>query len=92
MGKAKQAAAANRYAVAAAALEDEAKRVNVLSTLELEVGADSFQYGKARLQCRGAVWTLWERSAQLTLEEERPRLASVIGTGESSAGRHPAQK
>lgn len=76
----------NRYAVAA--VEDEAQRVNVLSTLELEVAADSFQYGKARLQCRGAVWSLWERGAQLTLEEERPRLASVIGTGETSAGKH----
>lgn len=81
-----QAPAANRYAVAAAALEDESRRVTTLSTLELEVGAESFQYGKARLQCRGAVWALWERSAMLTLEEERPRLASVIGTGETSAG------
>ncbi|XP_034249998.1 uncharacterized protein LOC117650580 [Thrips palmi] len=81
-----QSPAANRYAVAAAALEDEAKRVTTLSTLELEVGPESFQYGKARLQCRSAMWALWERNAMLTLEEERPRLASVIGTGETSAG------
>ncbi|KAK3910024.1 Fasciclin-3, partial [Frankliniella fusca] len=66
--------------------EDEARRMTVVSSLELEVGADSFQYGKARLQCRGAVWALWERSQQLVLEEERPRLSPVIGSGDSGTG------
>lgn len=80
--KAKQVA--SRYS--SSSLEDEAKRVTVLSTLELEMGTDSFQYGKARLQCHGSVWGLWDRNNVLILEEERPRLASVIGTGESSAG------
>lgn len=69
-----------------AAQEDEARRMTVVSALELEMGADSFQYGKARLQCRGSVWALWERSQQLVLEEERPRLSPVIGSGDSSAG------
>lgn len=54
--------------------------------LELDIDGSSFQYGKVRIECEATMFQLYRSKVELVLEEERPRLASVLGTRESSLG------
>jgi hypothetical protein len=47
----------------------------------------TFHYGKLRVQCVATMFHLYHEEAETILEEERPRLASVLGTRESSLGK-----
>nr|CAD7458647.1 unnamed protein product [Timema tahoe] len=53
-------------------------------SLEMEISASSFQYGKVRLQCLATMFQLYRGEVEVVLEEERPRPASVLGTRETS--------
>ena len=45
-----------------------------------------FQFGKLRVRCVATMFQLYSEGAEAILEEERPRLAPVLGTHESSPG------
>lgn len=62
------------------------RRVTIIG-LEMEIDSGSFPLGKLRIECRAAVLKLYNSNVELILEEERPRLASVLGTRESSKGK-----
>lgn len=61
------------------------KQVTVVG-LEMDVEGSSFQYGKLRVECEATMFQFYRSKIELILEEERPRLASVLGTRESSLG------
>ncbi|XP_063228946.1 uncharacterized protein LOC134534412 [Bacillus rossius redtenbacheri] len=65
---------------------DSGEREVTTVWLELEVQGSSFQAGKLQLRCEAQLYRLYSRAAEVVLEEERPRLASVLGTRESSLG------
>ncbi|XP_049940952.1 uncharacterized protein LOC126417100 [Schistocerca serialis cubense] len=64
--------------------QQQTRYVTVIG-LEMDVGSDAFRGGKLRLACRGALFGLYRQQALRVIDEERPRLASVLGTRESSA-------
>nr|CAD7431453.1 unnamed protein product [Timema monikensis] len=66
--------------------ESASDRVVTSIDLETEIEASSFQNGKMRLQCVATMFQLYRGEAERTLEEEKPILASVLGTRESSLG------
>ena len=54
----------------------------VKSTLDLDTDTKSFQGGRLKLKCVGSIFSLNRRSAEVKIEEEKPRSASVkAGTG-----------
>ncbi|XP_059475985.1 uncharacterized protein LOC132196997 isoform X2 [Neocloeon triangulifer] len=72
-------------------LRDESKapafpRGAVRSHLEVELGLSSFRDGKLHLRCEANLFGAARDAAEVQLDEERPRLASVLGTRES----HPS--
>ncbi|XP_065351107.1 uncharacterized protein LOC135946710 [Cloeon dipterum] len=72
-------------------LKDEARpaafvRGAVRSHLEVELGLSSFRDGKLHLRCEANLFGTARDAAEVQLDEERPRLASVLGTRES----HPS--
>lgn len=58
----------------------------VRSHLEAELGLSSFRDGKLHLRCEANLYGAARDAAEALLDEERPRLASVLGTRES----HPS--
>lgn len=62
------------------------RKVTVIG-LELDIEGSSFLYGKVRIECEASMFQLFRSKVELILEEERPRLASVLGTRESSIGK-----
>lgn len=52
----------------------------------MDMDSSTFLYGKLRVQCVATMFQLYREEAEAILEEERPRLASVLGTRESSPG------
>ncbi|KAF4517350.1 hypothetical protein B566_EDAN011737, partial [Ephemera danica] len=64
----------------------ESIRGAVRSGLESELGAASFRDGKVHVRCEASLFGMAREAAELLLEEEKPRLASVLGTRES----HPS--
>ncbi|XP_066591260.1 uncharacterized protein [Prorops nasuta] len=55
-----------------------------IAGLDFEIIPDSFSNGKLFIICRATVFHLYQKKADAVLIEERPRLASVLGTRESS--------
>lgn len=55
-----------------------------IAGLEVELTAESFSGGKLKVICRANVFDVYNDATSVILEEERPRLASVLGTRESS--------
>ena len=43
------------------------------SALELEIDSNTFEGGKARLQCVASLFHLYKREVELIVEEEKPR-------------------
>ncbi|PSN46591.1 hypothetical protein C0J52_24399 [Blattella germanica] len=64
--------------------DDPQSRLVTMIGLELDMDSSTFQFGKLRVQCVATMFQLYREEAEAILEEERPRLASVLGTRESS--------
>ncbi|KAJ9601696.1 hypothetical protein L9F63_000167, partial [Diploptera punctata] len=65
--------------------DDPQSRLVTTIGLELDMDSSTFQYGKLRVQCVATMFQLYREEAEAILEEERPRLAPVLGTHESSS-------
>jgi hypothetical protein len=65
--------------------DPQSRKVTTIG-LELDMDSSTFQTGKLRVQCVATMFQLYRQEAEAILEEERPRLASVLGTRESSLG------
>lgn len=67
------------------------KRQPVITTsfLEFEIDGETFQGGRAKVECIATVFNLYKRSVERILEEERPRPrpSSVLGTRDSASGK-----
>lgn len=61
--------------------ENEQKTV---AGLNFEAIQDNFSNGRLYVVCHAKVFHLYEKKADALLIEERPKLASVLGTRESS--------
>ncbi|OWR45013.1 hypothetical protein KGM_205852 [Danaus plexippus plexippus] len=78
------------------ALEEEAtdpiptiqssKKVASISQLSFMVRPDSFERGQLRLTCISTVHSVYNEQAELVINEERPQIASVLGTRDHSSG------
>lgn len=55
-----------------------------IAGLDFEIIPDSFNNGRLHIICHANVFHLYKKTADVLLIEERPRLASVLGTRESS--------
>ncbi|XP_067213651.1 uncharacterized protein [Linepithema humile] len=55
-----------------------------IAGLDFETMQDNFRNGILHIVCQANVFHLYQRTADVLLKEERPRLASVLGTRESS--------
>lgn len=55
-----------------------------VAELDLETMQDTFSNGRLLIICHANVFHLYKETAEISLKEERPRLASVLGTRESS--------
>lgn len=55
-----------------------------VAELDFETMQDSFSNGRLQIVCHANVFHLYKEMAEVSLKEERPRLASVLGTRESS--------
>lgn len=61
-----------------------------IGDLEFEVDLSAASSGKLEVRCVADVYHAYRTEAKVVLVEERPRLASVLGTRESSTGTVPA--
>ncbi|XP_011685160.1 PREDICTED: uncharacterized protein LOC105448340 isoform X1 [Wasmannia auropunctata] len=57
---------------------------HTVAGLDFETMQDSFSNGRLKIVCHANVFHLYKEKAEVSLKEERPRLASVLGTRESS--------
>lgn len=57
------------------------------TTVGLELEVNSFKVGKMRIRCVAELYGVFKATAETVLDEERPRLASILGTF-SSAGKN----
>ncbi|KAG8227871.1 hypothetical protein J437_LFUL007181 [Ladona fulva] len=64
---------------------DEGNATTSTLGLEVEAGSSTFRRGRLTLRCQATLLSAYNASAELVIEEERPRLASVLGTRESSS-------
>lgn len=71
-----------------AAVEGRRAPKITVSGLELDIDGNTFQGGKARLQCVASLFHLYNSEAEIVLEEERPRPrpSSVLGTRDATSG------
>lgn len=67
------------------AASDDAWRSTNTVGLQLEV--NSFKVGKMRIRCVAELYGVFKTSAETVLDEEKPRLASILGTF-SSTGKY----
>lgn len=56
------------------------------TTVGLKLEVNSFKVGKMRIRCVAELYGVFKATAETVLDEERPRLASILGTF-SSAGK-----
>ncbi|XP_047343094.1 uncharacterized protein LOC124946435 isoform X3 [Vespa velutina] len=55
-----------------------------IAGLDFEIASNTFSNGKLQVVCNANVFHLYQKKAEVLLKEERPILASVLGTRESS--------
>lgn len=55
-----------------------------VTTVSLQVEVTKFQSGKLRLECVVQLYDVYSSAQELWLDEDRPRLASVLSTRDSS--------
>nr|XP_034184074.1 uncharacterized protein LOC117606127 [Osmia lignaria] len=63
---------------------DDNQQLITMAGLDFEIIPDSFSNGRLHIVCHANVFHLYNKQADVLLTEERPRLASVLGTRESS--------
>lgn len=63
---------------------DDNQQLITMAGLDFEIIPDSFSNGRLHIVCHANVFHLYNKQADVLLIEERPRLASVLGTRESS--------
>ncbi|XP_018055539.1 PREDICTED: uncharacterized protein LOC108691986 [Atta colombica] len=63
---------------------DDSQQHVIIAGLDFETMQDSYSNGKLKIMCHANVFHLYKKMAEVSLKEERPRLASVLGTRESS--------
>ncbi|XP_018399729.1 PREDICTED: uncharacterized protein LOC108777362 [Cyphomyrmex costatus] len=63
---------------------DDSQQHMTVAGLDFETMQDSYSNGKLKIMCHANVFHLYKETAEVSLKEERPRLASVLGTRESS--------
>jgi hypothetical protein len=63
---------------------DANKRAWVKYSLETDTDVNSFRNGRLKLKCIASVYSIYHRMAEIQIEEEKPRSASVLGTIDSS--------
>lgn len=51
------------------------------------VRPDSFERGQLRLTCISTVHSVYSEQAELVINEERPQIASVLGTRDGAGGK-----
>lgn len=56
----------------------------IVAGLDFETMQGSFSNGRLKIVCYANVFHLYKETMEVFLKEERPRLASVLGTRESS--------
>lgn len=66
----------------------EEKKMLTTAGIELEVDVSNFQGGKMRVACVADIYRIYSTQTEVVVDEERPRLASVLGTRDSSSGTH----
>ncbi|XP_073951281.1 uncharacterized protein [Choristoneura fumiferana] len=59
---------------------ETSNKVASLSQLSFMVRPDSFERGQLRLTCISSVHSVYSEQAELVINEERPQIASVLGT------------
>ncbi|KAF9422839.1 hypothetical protein HW555_001623, partial [Spodoptera exigua] len=59
-------------------------KVASISQLSFMVRPDSFERGQLRLTCISTVHSVYSEQAELVINEERPQIASVLGTRDSA--------
>ncbi|XP_041976502.1 uncharacterized protein LOC121731213 [Aricia agestis] len=60
------------------------KKVASISQLSFMVRPDSFERGQLRLTCISSVHAVYSEQAELVINEERPQIASVLGTRDAA--------
>lgn len=63
---------------------NDSQQYMIIAGLDFETMQDSYSNGKLKIVCHANVFHLYKETAEVSLKEERPRLASVLGTRESS--------
>lgn len=58
----------------------------VKSTVEMDTDANSFRGGRLKLKCVGSVFSVNRRSAEVQIDEEKPRSASVKAGSKDASG------
>ncbi|XP_022175831.1 uncharacterized protein LOC111037516 [Myzus persicae] len=58
------------------------------NTVGLELEVNSFKVGKMRIRCVAELYGVFKTSAETVLDEEKPRLASILGTFSSTGASH----
>ncbi|XP_034824331.1 uncharacterized protein [Maniola hyperantus] len=65
---------------------ESSKKVASISQLSFMVRPGSFERGQLRLTCISTVHSVYNEQAELVINEERPQIASVLGTRDRSSG------
>lgn len=56
------------------------------TTVGLQLEVNSFKVGKMRIRCVAELYGVFKTSAETVLDEEKPRLASILGTFTTGSG------
>ncbi|KAL0892468.1 hypothetical protein ABMA27_015577 [Loxostege sticticalis] len=65
---------------------ETSNKVASISQLSFMVRPDSFERGQLRLTCISSVHSVYSEQAELVINEERPQIASVLGTRDDARG------
>ncbi|XP_063890254.1 uncharacterized protein LOC110370505 [Helicoverpa armigera] len=63
---------------------ETSNKVASISQLSFMVRPDSFERGQLRLTCISTVHSVYSEQAELVINEERPQIASVLGTRDAA--------
>ncbi|KAJ0180110.1 hypothetical protein K1T71_004701, partial [Dendrolimus kikuchii] len=66
---------------------ETSNKVASISQLSFMVRPDSFERGQLRLTCISSVHSVYSEQAELVINEERPQIASVLGTRDHAEGK-----
>lgn len=66
----------------------EEKQMLTTAGIDVEVDVSNFHGGKMRVACVADIYRIYSTQTEVIVDEERPRLASVLGTRDSSSGMH----